>query len=119
MKSLTSIVAALFLVITSTTLCIAAELSSDCLEGKWMFTHILMEGGQEMKVNRQMEFLSDGVVVNYDTAGNEKSRATYEIAGDRIIYIDGNGEQKWKVVSFEENVLHVDHRGAEMFFERQ
>jgi hypothetical protein len=119
MKSLTSIVAVLFLMMTSTALCIAAELSSDSLEGKWMFTHILMEGSKEMKVNRQMEFLSDGMIVNYDAAGNEESRATYEITGDWIIYIDGNGKQKWKVVSFKENALHVDHRGAEMFFERQ
>ena len=119
MKSLKSIVAAIFLVMTSTTLCIGAELSSDSLEGKWMFTHILMEGSKEMEVNRQMEFLSDGMIVNYDAAGNEESRATYEITGDWIIYIDGNGKQKWKVVSFKENALHVDHRGAEMFFERQ
>ena len=119
MKSLSSIVATLFLMMTSSTLCIASGLSSESLEGKWIFTHILMEGSKEMKVNRQIEFLSDGLVVNYGVAGNEESRATYEVTGDRIIYIDGNGKQIWKVVSFKENALHVDHSGAEMFFERQ
>lgn len=98
---------------------IAAELTADSLQGKWMFTHILMEENREIKVNRVMEFLPDGTIVNYDPLGNEAGRATYEIAGDRILYEDSNGKQKWQLISFQENALHVDHRGAEMFFERQ
>ena len=119
MKSFISFFTAVNLLIVSTTTCIAAELTTDSIEGKWMFTHILMDGTREMKVNRLMEFLTDGSIVNYDAVGNKKSHASFEISDDNIIYVDSKGKQKWKVISFEENVLHVDHRGAEMFFERQ
>jgi len=98
--------------------CMAAELSATSLEGTWIFTHIIMDGEREMKVNRKTQFLADGSLVNYDAAGNEKSRGTYEVTGDTIVYTDDQGIQNWKVLAFDENSLHVDHRGAEMFFER-
>lgn len=98
----------------------AAELSADNLQGKWMFTHILIDdGARKMDVNRVMEFLPDGSVVNYDAAGNEKGRASFKISGNRIIYTDNNDNQKWEVLSFESDDLHVDQNGAQMFFKRQ
>ena len=98
--------------------CMAAELSARSLEGTWIFTHIIMDGERELRVNRKMEFLADGSLVNYDAAGNDESRGTYEVTADTIVYTDDKGQQNWKVLAFDENSLHVDHRGAEMFFER-
>lgn len=119
MKSFISLFNGVILLIVTTTTCIATELSTGSIEGKWLFSHILMDGTREMKVNRLMEFLADGSVINYDAVGNKKSHATFEISGDNIIYFDSKGKQKWKVISFKESTLHVDHRGAEMFFERR
>lgn len=98
--------------------CMATELSARSLEGTWMFTHIIMDGEREVKVNRKMQFFADGSLVNYDVAGNKKTQGTYEVTGNTIIYMDDNGKQNWKVLAFDENSLHVDHGGAEMFFER-
>lgn len=98
--------------------CMAVELSAKSLEGTWIFTRIIMDGETELKVNRKTQFLADGSLVNYDAAGNEKSRGDYEVTADTIVYTDDKGQQTWKVLAFDENSLHVDHRGAEMFFER-
>jgi hypothetical protein len=97
----------------------AYELTAESLYGKWLFTHILMDGDREMPVNRPIEFFEDGTVVNYDMQGNEKTRGTFRIEQDTILYEDDNGPQAWKLVSLDEHVLHVDHMGAEMFFNRQ
>ena len=97
----------------------SAELTSESIQGNWMFTHILMDGTREMKVNNLTEFLPAGSAIFYDSAGQERSRGTYEVAENAIVYTDDKGQQVWKLVSFEEIKLHVDHKGAEMFFERQ
>lgn len=98
----------------------AADLSADALEGKWLFTHMLLDGETHRDVNAHMEFLPNGEVVTYLSAeGGELSRATYEVQGGKIVYADGNGTQTWKVVEFSGTDLHVNNRGAEMFFSRQ
>jgi hypothetical protein len=103
---------------TYTSSCLAADLSAESIRGDWLFTHIIMDGEREMKVNKKTQFLPDGTAVYYDSAGNESARGTYVVQGDSIIYTDEKGEQKWKLVSFDGDSLHVDHRGAEMFFKR-
>ena len=119
MKSPISVCAALVLFLTAPTTSWATELTAESLHGKWMFTHILMDGSREMKVNNLTEFLPSGSAVFYDSAGNERGRGSYKVSGNTITYTDNKGKQVWKLVSFEVGKLHVDHRGAEMFFERR
>jgi hypothetical protein len=109
---------ALFLVAGSVT-CPADELSVEALQGTWLYTHIVMDGTRNMPVNYTTEFRPDGTVIYYDNTGTEMDRGRFRISGDAIIYSDNNGEQTWKLVSLEGGRLHVDHRGAEMFFEKQ
>ena len=98
----------------------AEDLTSDTLVGKWLFTHMILDGDSQRAVNKLMEFLPNGVVINYiDAAGNEQSRASYEIQPGAIIYTDKRGVQTWKIVEFSRNNLHVDNYGAEMFFDKQ
>lgn len=97
----------------------AEDLTKSAIEGKWLFTHIVMEGGREIQVNQTADFSSDGTVVYYGAGGNEFSRGTYSVKPDAITYSDTRGEQEWKLVSLQDGKLHVDHRGAEMFFEKQ
>ena len=61
----------------------------------------------------------DGSYEQYLPTGDLRGTATWEISGETLIYIDKNGKQVWKLVSFEDDKLHVDHKGGEMFFERQ
>jgi len=96
-----------------------AGLTADSVQGQWLFTHILMDGTREMQVGNRTDFLADGTAVFYDSAGNVRSRGTYRVNNSAIVYTDPKGEQVWKLVSFDKGKLHVDHRGAEMFFERQ
>ena len=93
------------------------DLSNSSLAGKWQFKRIVTEE-YETSVNIQMEFKPDGTVINYAPNGQEISRGSYKIEGGYIIYTDKNGEQPWEVKTIAEDRLHVDHRGAEMFFER-
>ena len=94
------------------------SVTKDSIVGKWNFTHMLLDGETSRKVNRIMEFLSSGEIVNFDATGSERGRASYKIASGSILYIDERGEQKWKVRKFDGKHLHVNHRGADMFFER-
>jgi hypothetical protein len=119
MKSFISQIFFLVLAFSSVSIGTAAEISADAIEGKWMFTHMVLDGEREMKVNRLIEFLPDGSAISYDAAGNKKSQATYTISGDNIIYVDSKGKQNWKIIAFDKDSLHVDHRGAEMFFDKQ
>lgn len=97
----------------------AGELSDDSLTGKWMFTHMILDGGNPRTVNKLVEFRSDGEIIYYDAAGNEQSRASYSVMPGSITYIDQRGKQTWKLIEYGGDSLHVDHRGAEMFFKRQ
>ena len=108
----------LFLTVASTPTQ-ADELSAESLYGKWLYTHILMEGGREISVNLSTTFSDDGTVVFYDPNGQERGHGTFTIQGGTILYKDDKGPQPWKVLSLEKDTLHVDHRGAEMFFKRQ
>ena len=110
---------AIALLLTAPITSSSAELTAESIQGKWMYTHILMDGAREMKVTMLTEFLPTGSAVYYDSAGNERGRGTYEVSENGIIYTDKKGEQVWKLVSFENDKLHVDHKGAEMFFERR
>jgi hypothetical protein len=118
MKSLPCAFATYLALAISASPAMATELSATSLEGTWMFTHIMMDGERDMKVNRKTQFLADRSLVHCDAAGNEKARGTYEVTGDTIVYTDDKGKQNRKVLAFDGNSLHVDHRGAEMFFER-
>ena len=109
----------LWLMVLTPFAALAGEWTADSLSGKWTFTHILMDGTREMKVNNLTKFLPDGSTIFYDSAGNERSRGTYSVSASAIVYTDDKGEQVWKLVSFGDGKLHVDHRGAEMFFERR
>jgi hypothetical protein len=97
---------------------LAAELTNDSLAGKWIFTHMILDGESERPVNRLMQFEPGGAVLNYDAAGKEKSRAAFVIETGVIVYTDERGAQRWKVVEFSADSLHVNHSGAEMFFRR-
>jgi hypothetical protein len=119
MNNSAAIWVALVLILSAPFSARAADMTQASIQGKWMFTHILMDGTQEMQVNNPTEFLADGSAVFYDSAGNERSRGTYQVFGDKIVYADAKGKQVWKLVSFEAGKLHVDHRGAEMFFQRR
>ena len=119
MKFRFPVYAALVLLLTAPVTGNSAELTPESIQGKWMFTRILMDGTREMQVNKLTEFLPAGSAIFYDAAGQERSRGTYEVSESAIIYTDDNGEQVWKLVSFGDGKLHVDHKGAEMFFERQ
>ena len=111
---------AMMAILLSTPLCgWASDLTRQSLQGKWIFTHILMDGSRQMEVNNLTEFSPNGVAIFYDSVGTERSRGSYEVAPNSIIYTDSKGKQVWKLISFEGGRLHVDHRGAEMFFERQ
>ena len=117
MRLISATLLALFLYLPGSA-ALAEELTEQSIEGKWLFTHIVMEGGREIKVNQTAEF-SDGTVVYYIAGGNESGRGTYSVDPAAITYTDKKGEQVWKLVSLENGILHVDHRGAEMFFEKQ
>jgi hypothetical protein len=98
----------------------AEELTHDALVGKWLFTHMILDGSSQRPVNQLMEFLPNGVVINYiDAAGDELSRGSYEVEPGKVIYVDKHGTQTWKVVEFNNTMLHVNNSGAEMFFDRQ
>lgn len=97
----------------------ATDLSNVTISGKWIFTHMLLDGETHMDVNRLVEFTQGGEAVWYDAGGNKKSLGNYTINAGVIDYVDDNGPQNWKVVEFGEGRLHVDHKGAEMFFQRQ
>ena len=97
----------------------AAEVTEEALAGKWIFTHMILDGETNRPVNQVMEFLSDGIVVNYTAAGTEQSRASYELQPGVIVYSDTNGKQKWKLKEFDGKALHVNHMGADMFFKKQ
>lgn len=107
----------LFLLLSSNIL--ADTLSASSISGKWMFTHMNLDGTGDRPVNRAMEFQSDGTIINYDAAGNRNGSATYTIQGDTIRYKDKHGEQKWRVKKFDGSDLQVDNSGAMMFFKRQ
>lgn len=96
----------------------AENLTDSAIVGKWLFTHIVMEGGREIKVNQTADFATDGTVVFFLSNGNEFGHGTYSVQPSALTYADKNGEQVWKLVSLENGILHVDHRGAEMFFEK-
>ena len=119
MKQNKAIFAFLFLLAAFASPSFATELSAQSLEGTWMFTHIIMDGEREIQVNRETRFFADGSLVYYDATGNVKTRGTFEASGKTIVYTDEKGEQNWEVMAFDGNSLHVDHRGAEMFFERR
>lgn len=97
----------------------AAELTAESLAGKWLYTHILMEEGREIPVNFPTTFEPNGTVVYFSPTGAEFSRGTFEISEGSILYEDEKGPQEWKVIAYDGDSLHVDHRGAAMFFERQ
>ena len=101
-------------------ICYGTDLTKGSLAGKWIFKYMILDGDIKNKspVNLTMEFLSDGQVINYSHAG-EKTFAKYKIDGSTIIYTDKRGKQNWKLKSFSGNKLHVDHSGAEMFFDRK
>ena len=98
---------------------IADSLSQEAIQGKWRFTHIVMDGDREVKVNQTVDFRTDGSAVYYGAGGNESARGSYVVESDAIRYTDNKGEQVWKLLSFEDGRLHVDHRGAHMFFEKE
>lgn len=98
----------------------ANELSENKVIGTWTFTHLIMDGGKEMKVNEKVVFGADGSYTQYHAlSGEPRGTATWAISGNTIKYADDNGEQDWKLVSVDDEQLRVDHRGAEMVFERQ
>ena len=107
-----------WLVLTATP-AFAIDLTVESLEGEWLYTHIVMEGGQEIPVNFTTIFKQDGSVIYLDATGAERGRGVFEIGEGMILYKDAKGPQEWEVISIEEDTLHVDHRGAGMFFERQ
>ena len=80
---------------------------------------MILDGESKRSVNRTMEFLSNGNVVNYDKAGNEESRASYTVTPSMIFYSDEKGDQSWKIKEYDGTILHVNHLGADMFFEKQ
>lgn len=97
---------------------VAEPLTAQALEGRWLFTHMILDGQQEVPVNMLVDFQPDGSAVSYGKDGNERDRATYTLGDNTIEYTDQRGQQNWEVLSFEANSLHVDHKGAEMFFIR-
>ena len=97
----------------------ADEFTAETLHGNWLYTHILMESGQKISVNFSTAFLKDGTVIYSDPMGNEISRGTFAVKDNTVMYEDAKGPQSWKFVSFEDGQLLVDHKGAEMFFERK
>jgi len=105
--------------ITITSNCPADDFTRENIAGTWTFTHMLIDGGSEYKLNEKVVFGTDGSYQQYLPSGDLRGSATWEISGDTLIYNDDRGKQKWKLVSFEDGKLHVDHRGGEMFFERR
>jgi hypothetical protein len=99
----------------------ADELNLAALEGTWLFSHMLLDGETNRAVNKFIVFEPDGdVVTYYDPDGkHEFSRATYTVKAGTIVYSDDKGDQNWEVLNFSSDKLHVDHRGAELFFERR
>jgi len=115
MKHFTSILLILLIPIIAS----ATELTISALSGKWEFTHMILDGERERRVNMLVEFLPDGSAISYDKSGKEKDRTTYLIKDGMILYNGKRGVEKWKVKSFQTDKLYVDHSGAEMFFERR
>ena len=113
MKYYTALFLALFMPLAA----LSFDLTNSLLVGKWRFVRIVAED-YEKPVKITMEFQQDGTVINYAHTGQEFSRGVYQIEGDSIVYTDKNGDQNWVVKSITANSLHVDNRGAEMFFER-
>lgn len=110
-------VAVLFVTIASP--CVAEEFSRQNVAGNWTWTHMILDGEQEYKIDNQVELQADGTYVQYDRAGGIRVRATWEISGNTLVYNDEKGEQQWELVAFEDGRLHFDHAGAEMFFVRR
>lgn len=109
----------MFLLVLFPLTSLSAQLTEDSLAGKWIFTHMILDGESERSVNRIMAFLPDGNIVNYDKSGKKESRASYAVEPNAIIYSDERGDQTWKVKTYDGNNLHVNHLGADMFFEKQ
>lgn len=99
----------------------AEQLTQSTLEGTWLFSHMLLDGETNRPVNKFLVFEPDGDVVTYhDPDGkHEFSRATYTVQAGSIVYSDDKGDQNWRVLDFSAGKLHIDHRGAELFFERR
>ena len=119
MKPCKQAIAIISILLIATSASQAAELTVEALEGEWLYTHIVMDDGQNMPVNFTTRFESDGTLVWILPTGAEYGRGKYEINGSTINYTDEKGPQQWKVVNLEQDSLHLDHRGAGMFFERQ
>jgi len=115
MKTLVSLVLCLLMSVSA----LAAGVTGDTLAGNWVFTHMILDGEQERPVNQPVEFTAGGEAVFYDAPGLEFSRGVFTIENGVIIYTDKRGEQRWQVIAFTGDNLHVDHAGAEMFFERE
>ncbi len=99
-------------------LALSLDVTPDALAGKWTFTHMILDGEQTRRVNKKMEFLPEGEVINFNKDGSEKSRATYTISDSTIVYTDKRGAQPWKIQKFDGKSLHVNHKGADMFFRK-
>ena len=62
-------------------------------------------------------------IINSNDAGSwnyiPSITASFRIKDNTIIYKGKKDTQNWTVVALEGDSLHVDHMGAEMFFEKQ
>ena len=94
------------------------ELTINDLVGEWTFVSWMERDDETSKrtVNIQMEFRSDGTVINHLKKGD--TLAHWTVDGSVITYTDERGEQIWQVLSFEPGQsLTVDHAGAIMLLE--
>lgn len=95
---------------------IVLTLSIDALLGKWLWTRMRMSDGRELKMNRIAEFFPNQEVIFYDGAGKPKDRGTFVVSSNEIRV---NDKQVWRLIQLEQDRMHLNHNGRDLFFTRQ
>jgi hypothetical protein len=97
----------------------AQNLSLQDLTGVWNYeSYAEIETPDErMPVGAQMDFRADGTIVM--TLSTGAAEGTFILDGDTIRYSDSNGEQTWRIRSYEPGKsLVVEYQRALMYFEK-
>lgn len=118
MKKLMAVAAVAFAVLSGLSTRVQG-LSLKELTGVWLYESYaeIETPDKKLPVGARMDFRPDGTVAMTLSTGS--AEGTYRMEGDTIHYADANGEQVWKIHSYEPGKsLVVEHRRALLFFVR-
>jgi hypothetical protein len=97
----------------------AQNLSLQDLTGVWNYESYadIETPDERLPVGARMDFRADGTIVMTLSTGTAEGRFTLD--GDTILYTDANGEQIWKIRSYEPGgSLVLEYQRALMYFEK-